>query len=305
VRIFPVVALTAAAAVAGGCGAGSAASPVKEFDGKQALAYAATQVAFGPRIPGTAGHAAEARWLDSLAEARADTVVVQRWWHHLANGDSIEMTNIIARFNPHASKRILYLAHWDTRPRADGPNSKDKTAPVPGANDGASGVAVLLGVMDALHKQPPTIGVDLLFDDGEDFDVFSGAMNDVLIGATYYAAHPLQPLPEFAVLFDMIGDKDLRIPIEESSQIAAPDVVDRVWNVADALGYGHIFVRESQGDIIDDHTPLIKAGIKAIDLIDFTYPAWHTPEDTMDKISAASLDAVGNVAVAVIRREEK
>ncbi len=291
--------------VAAGCG-GVSAAPAKEFNGQQAYQYAATQVAFGPRIPGTPGHAAEERWLDSLARARADTVVLQQWWHHTQHGDSIQMTNVIARFNPKATKRILYLAHWDTRPHADGPDSKDKQAPVPGANDGASGVAILLGVMDALHRQPPTIGVDLLFDDGEDFDAFSGAMSDVLIGATYYANHPLPgPQPEFAVLFDMVGDKDLRIPIEPLSQIAAPNVIDLIWSVADQLGYGHIFVREPQGAITDDDTPLINAGIKAVDLIDFTYPPWHTPEDTMDKISAASLDAVGNVAVAVIRREQK
>ena len=125
------------------------------------------------------------------------------------------MTNVIARFNPRATKRILYLAHWDTRPHADGPDSKDTLAPVPGANDGASGVAILLGVMDALHRQPPTIGVDLLFVDGEDYDAFDRPMSDVLIGATYYAKHPLPgPDPQFAVLFDMVGDKDLRIPIE-------------------------------------------------------------------------------------------
>ncbi len=288
-----------------GCG-GASAAPVKEFNGQQAYQYAATQLAFGPRIPGTPGHAAEARWLDSLARARADTVVLQQWWHHLQHGDSILMTNVIARFNPKATRRILYLAHWDTRPHADGPGSKDTLAPVPGANDGASGVAVLLGVMDALHRQPPTIGVDLLFDDGEDFDAFSGSMSDVLIGSRYYAAHQLPgPQPLFAVLFDMIGDKDLRIPIEPLSQIAAPSAVDLIWNVAEQLGYGHVFVREEQGAITDDHSPLIDAGIKAVDLIDFTYPAWHTPEDTMDKISAASLDIVGNVAVAVIRREEK
>ncbi len=289
-----------------GCASGGEAQLAREFDGAAALARIEQQLAFGPRIPGTAGHAAMARWLDSLARVGADTVVVQRWWHHTAGGDSIPQVNVIARFNPAATDRVLYLAHWDTRPRTDGPAVKDTTDVVPGANDGGSGVAILLGVMDALRQQRPTIGVDLLFVDGEDYGQFGPPRRDVLIGSSYYARNALGPgKPRFAVLFDMVGDKELRLPIEGFSQIAAPDVVDLVWDTAERMGYGHIFVRSTEQGITDDHSALIEGGIRAIVLIDFTYPPWHTRDDTIDKVSAASLAAVGNVAVAVLRRAER
>src|SRR5512135_3915469 len=146
--------------LAGSCG-GSVPRPAPEFSGEAALAYARTQLDFGPRIPGTEGHRRMAAWLDSLLRARADTVVVQTWDHTAVDGRTVAMSNFIARFNPRATDRLLFFAHWDTRPRADGPGSRDTLAPVPGANDGASGVAVLLGMADALKKVPPAIGVDL------------------------------------------------------------------------------------------------------------------------------------------------
>ena len=293
------------AACLAACGGESAAPPAREFDGAAALAAVVTQVGFGPRVAGTPGHARMATWLDSLVRTKTDSVVVQRWWHHpVGRSDSIEMINIIARVNPAATSRVLYLAHWDTRPRADGPTSTNKSAPVPGANDGGSGVAVLLGVLDALKRQPPSLGVDILFVDGEDFGSFDPPRLDVLIGSTGYARHPVAAeRPLFAVVWDMVGDKELRIPKEPGSQIAAPDVVDLVWRVAAQMGYGHIFVDASySGPIVDDHTPLIAAGFRAIDVIDIDYPSWHTPLDTPDKVSAASLEAVGNVAVGVLRR---
>lgn len=289
------------------CGGEGKSSLPREFDGGAALASVETQVAFGPRIPGTPGHASMAKWLDSLVRTKTDSVVVQRWWHHAASGDSVEMTNIIARVNPAATTRVLYLAHWDTRPFSDGPSSIDKVAPVPGANDGGSGVAVLLGVLDALKKQPPTIGVDLLFVDGEDYGKFGPPRVDVLVGSEYYAKHPVSiEKPTFVVLWDMVGDKDLRIPKEPGSQVAAPDVVDLVWGVASKMGYGHLFIDSSyNGPITDDHTPLIEAGFRAIDVIDIDYGSWHTKHDTPDKLSKKSLEAVGNVAVGVIRSVTK
>ena len=296
--------LAALATLAAACGAGSGPPPAREFDGKQALAYVVTQVGFGPRVPGRPGHAAMAHWLDSMARGRADSVTLQTWWHHTATDDSIAMTNVLAQFNVKAAQRVLYLAHWDTRPRADNdPQPANRNTPIPGADDGGSGVAILLGVADALKKLPPDVGVDLLFVDGEDYGSFGPPRVDVLIGASYYAAHPVAAArPVFAILFDMVGHANLKLPIESNSQIAAPDIVDRVWSVAAALGYSHIFTRTTSGGITDDHIPLIDAGMRAIDLIDINYPYWHTIQDTPDKESAASLEAVGNTAVAVIRR---
>ncbi|MGE0352172.1 MAG: M28 family peptidase [Gemmatimonadales bacterium] len=274
--------------------------PQKEFDGAQAYQYVEQQMAFGNRIPGTEAHRRTGDWLDSLLRRKADTVVVQAWNHVASDGDTLQLRNFIARFNPAATTRILYLAHWDTRPTADRDSTTDHSKPVPGANDGASGVAVLLGVADALRKQPPAIGVDLLFVDGEDYGTFPDT--DVLIGSKYYAAHQLPgPKPQFAVLWDMVGDRNLEIFEEGYSNIAAPEVVDRVWSTAHALGYQQFFFAEPKYTLEDDHVPLQKVGIPAIDVIDFDYPYWHTPDDTADKLSAESLKVVGDVAVAVIR----
>jgi len=276
---------------------------VQEFQGETARQYVARQLEFGPRIPGTPGHAAMAQWLDGELRTRADEVVVQRWTHVSAAGDSLPMVNLVARFRPELTRRVLYLAHWDTRPRADAGGSSDPTAPVPGANDGGSGVAILLGVADALKATPPGIGVDLLFVDGEDYGEFSSD-TDVLIGSKYYAANQVPgPKPSFAVLFDMVGHANPSFPKEGYSVIAASAIVERVWDVARDLGHEGIFLPRVGIEITDDHIPLQRAGIAAIDIIDINYPAWHTPEDTLDKISAATLQAVGDVAMAVLRRE--
>ena len=282
--------------------------PPREFDGRQAFGYIERQLEFGYRIPGTDGHRRMAAWLDSMARARADTVIVQRWTHVTEGGDSLDLQNVIARFNPQAEQRILLLAHWDTRPRADGPRSTDSSVAVTGANDGASGVAVLLGVADVLKRAPPppSLGVDLLFTDGEDYGDFVETPNDVLIGARHYAANqPPGAKPLYAVLFDLVADKDLQIYQEGNSVTGAPEVVNLVWDLARDLGYERIFVDTPRHVLTDDHLELQKAGIRAIDVVDFDYPAHHTPFDTIDKVSAQSLQIVGDVAVGLVRRESR
>jgi glutaminyl-peptide cyclotransferase len=283
------------------------ARPAPETDGDTALAYVRTQLEFGPRIPGTEGHRRMAAWLDSLLRVRADSVVVQAWDHTAQDGTILPLRNYIARFNPGATERILFLAHWDTRPVADGPASRDRKLPVPGANDGASGVAVLLSIADALERTPPTVGVDLLFVDGEDYGSFSDD-RDVLIGSRYYARNPLPgPKPLFAVLYDMVGDPEPRYYQEGFSLTAAPEAVDLVWRTAAEMGHGDVFVAEPGISVTDDHIPLQQAGFRAIDVIDFDYGPgnrwWHTPDDTLDKISAASLKIAADVGVAVIRKQ--
>jgi hypothetical protein len=287
-----------------GCRDRTPLAPV--FNGQSSFKYLETQVAFGPRVPGSEAHRRQAAWLDSLLRARADTLIVQSWTHVTGAGDSLPLINFVARFKPSAQPRLLFLAHWDSRPTADSPSSTDSTKPVPGANDGASGVALLLGVADELKRQPPKIGVDLLFVDGEDYADFTKTPNDVLIGSRYYAAHPAPgPQPLYAVLFDLIADKDLQIYQEGNSLVGAPEVVDLVWSTAKELGYAGTFIGTPKHTLIDDHLELQKAGIRAIDVVDFDYPYWHTKDDTIDKVSAASLQIVGNVAVALVRREER
>jgi glutaminyl-peptide cyclotransferase len=243
-------------------------------------------------------------WLDSLLRQRADTLVVQSWTHVTGSKTKLPLRNFIARFNPAADKRLLLLAHWDSRPVSDSPTSRDSGHAVMGANDGGSGVALLLGVADVLKRTPPAIGVDLLFADGEDYGDFTKTPNDVLIGSRYYGAHQLPGgRPLYAVLFDLVADKDLQIYQEGNSLVGAPEVVELVWDTAKELGYGGYFIASPRHTLIDDHLELQKAGIRAIDVVDFDYPPWHTQYDTIDKVSAASLQVVGNVAVELIRRE--
>jgi peptidase M28-like protein len=279
--------------------------PPREFDGLSAFKYLEQQLAFGYRAPGTEGHRRMAAWLDSTVRQKADSVVIQRWTHVTAKGDSLALQNVIARFNPGAQKRILFLAHWDTRPITDGKQSPDSSQKVMGANDGASGVALLLGVADRLKLAPPPadLGVDLLFSDGEDYGDFE-TVTDVLIGARYYAAHqPPGPKPLYAVLFDLVADKDLQIYQEGNSVTGAPEVVNLVWEVARDLGYSRVFVDTPKYTLIDDHLELQKGGIRAIDVVDYDYAAHHTPFDTIDKVSGESLQIVGDVAMGLVRRE--
>ncbi len=296
--LFRLLPLAAALACA------SAAQPPQEFDGRRALEYARQQLAFGPRIPGSVGHRQMGDWLDSTLGGRADTLIVQRWEHTALDGKTFPLRNFLARYRPAAEHRVLLFAHWDTRPRADGPNSTDSTAAVPGANDGASGVAVLLAIADVLHAKAPDVGVDLLFVDGEDYgDFYAPSRPDVLIGARWYADHPVTPLPKFAVLLDMVGDRTLQLRQEGFSLSAAPQVVDKVWAAAARLGHGSTFLAQAGGQITDDHVEFHRVGIPAVDVIDIDYPWWHTKDDTLDKISAESLQIVGDVMVLVIRSE--
>ena len=277
-------------------------SGASQFNGRTAFTYIEKQMSFGPRIPNKPGHEQTGDWLLAELRARADTVIVQDIRHVTHKGDTLHLRNFFARFRPQATERVLFLAHWDTRPMADrSMNVAQQRMPVPGANDGASGVAVLLGVADVLKAQPPGNGVDLLFVDGEDYGDFADT-NDVLIGSRWFGAHrPPGYQPLFAVLFDMVADKDLQIHQEGQSVAFAPEVVQRVWRVAADRGHGRQFVSDVRHTLTDDHVSLQKVGIHAIDVVDFDYPYWHTTEDTIDKVSAESLQIVGDVAVALVR----
>jgi glutaminyl-peptide cyclotransferase len=300
--------------------------PQTAFSGDASLAYVRTQLDFGPRVPGTPAHRRTGDWIIAQMKTRADTVVVQSWSHVTAKGDTLPLRNILARINPTATQRVLYLTHWDTRPTADEDmNLGNKNLPIQGANDGASGVALLMGIADALKKTKPLYGVDLLFVDGEDYGSFDGynadsalaKHYDVLIGSTYFANHLPSPdyRPMFGVLFDMIGDRNLQIDQESNSVNAAPEVVSRVWSMADDLGYGKYFINADRGGVTDDHVPLLKRGLRVIDVGDFDYCSdgtvgcepgpnnlHHTIQDTFDKVSARSLQIVGDVAVALVTR---
>ena len=292
------------------------------FRGDSALAYAQAQVDFGPRVPGTAAHERAGDWIVAQMRARADSVEIQAWKHVTERGDTLPLRNIIARFRPGLSQRVLYLTHWDTRPTADNDrNLGARQRPIPGANDGASGVGLFVALAAALKKTPPNVGVDLLFVDGEDWGTFDNWSDttknkDVLIGSQYFANHlPKSYQPIFGVLYDMIGDKSLQIYQEGNSVDSAPEVVSRVWATAKELGYDKYYIAEAHGPVTDDHLPLIRRGLRVIDVLDIDYCSdggtgcepgernlHHTMQDTMDKISAQSLQIVGDVALTLVTK---
>jgi glutaminyl-peptide cyclotransferase len=276
------------------------------FSGSAAYSYAKAQVDFGPRVPGTPAAQKAGDWIIRQMRARADTVVVQSFTYTTVDGKKLQLRNILARFRPDLRERVLYMTHWDSRPISDQASTEaEQKMPVPGANDGASGVGMFVALGDVLKRTKPNVGVDLLFTDGEDYGQFGPPEVDVLIGAKYFVGHLPSPgyKPLYGVLWDMIGDKDLRIPYEMNSFQQAPEVVSRVWQTAADLGYGDVFVQESGGLVTDDHIPLLNAGYHVIDVIDLTYAPHHTPYDTMDKISAKSLATVGDVATALVTRK--
>ncbi len=308
---FAVVAVTAGTIGCGGDAKSGNAAPkapaggATAFRGSNAYQYAKQHFEFGPRVPGTPAAKKAGDWIIAQMRERADTVIVQSWIHTTASGKKLPMRNILARFRPDVSERVLYVTHWDSRPISESAATEaERKMPVPGANDGASGVGLFVALGDVLKQQAPAVGVDLLFVDGEDYGEFGPPEVDVLIGSKYFATHLPDPAykPLFGVVWDMIGDSDLRLPYETHSFQRAPEVVARVWQTAADLGYGAVFVQESGGPVTDDHIPLLNAGLRVIDVIDLIYPAHHTPQDTMDKISATSLGIVGDVATALVTK---
>lgn len=275
------------------------------FDGDRAFALLQRQCDFGPRVPGTTAHAETRAFLVAELQKFADNVVEQSFEHTIDRlQQTVTLTNIIAGFNLQAGRRVLLCAHWDSRPWADqDPDSSRHDEPVMGANDGASGVAVLLEIAAVLKANPPAVGVDLILFDGEDLGA-PGESRSYAIGAQHFAAaKDARYNPMFGILLDMVGDRDLTIYQEGNSVRFASSVVERVWNLASRLGVKE-FMPGVRHEVFDDHVPLLETGIPVIDLIDFDYPYWHTTADTPDKCSAESLAKVGKVVLAAVYNVE-
>jgi hypothetical protein len=277
----------------------------QSFSGDNSFAYLKAQTAFGPRNPNSAGHRACLAYLESTLRGLADEVRLQEFTHTGYGGEQLRLTNIIAGFRPADRTRILLCAHWDTRPRAEQDETKGKrNDPILGANDGASGVAVLLEIARLLKETPPPVGVDIVLLDGEDYGK-EGDHASYLLGSRYFAEHKGESyVPRFGILLDMVGDKFLDLPKEQYSLRYAPEVVEMVWKTAAFLGITQ-FHDEKGEEIMDDHLPLNEAGIPTIDIIDFNYPDttnryWHTTQDTPEHCSAESLGAVGSVIASVV-----
>jgi len=259
------------------------------FDGQRALTDVETQVGFGPRTPGSAGHAQVQEWMQAeLTEAGWDTRIQSAEML----GNPVE--NIIASRGDE-QPQIILGAHYDTRLVADNdPDPARQREPVPGANDGASGVAVLLELARVLPKD--SLPVWLVFFDAEDNGRIEGW--DWILGSRAFVDQ-LEFQPEAVVIVDMIGDADLNIYMERNSN---RELVLEIWGVAAELGFENFFIREIKWSMLDDHTPFLEAGIPAVDIIDFDYPYWHTTGDTIDKVSAESLEAVGATLLEWIER---
>ena len=272
---------------------------VPDFDENSAFEYLTKQVSFGPRVPNSKAHEECKNFLISEISKYADAVNVQNFTHNYL-GKTFKLSNIIASFNLISGFRILLCAHWDSRPYADEEKEPSKRIqPVPGANDGASGVAVLLEIARILKDNPPPIGIDIVFFDGEDLGI-AGDLDNFCIGSKYFAKNKsVNYSPQFGILLDMVGDKDLQIFKERNSVEYAPDVVEYVWGIARELEISE-FRDQVKYDVYDDHIPLNEAGIRTIDIIDFDYPYWHTTEDTPDKCSPQSLKKVGSVILNLI-----
>jgi Zn-dependent M28 family amino/carboxypeptidase len=268
-----------------------------EFDAGKAWDNLLAQVNFGPRPPGGSGHNKCLAWLESELKKYA-TVERQGFiGREGVSGKSLSLTNLIAHIPGKRPERVLLCAHWDTRPWADmDPEPANRSKPIPGANDGASGVAVLLEIARCLSLQKPSLSVDIVLFDGEDLGR-EGHLEEYLQGSRAYARSLKFPLPSAAILLDMVGDRDLAIPQELYSLNNSPDLVREVFDLAARLNVSAFHYRPGN-HVYDDHIPLIETGIPSVDLIDFDYPWWHTLEDTPDKCSPQSLGAVGKVVLA-------
>jgi len=288
-------------ALALGLGACSARIDV---DGARAQARVVHQVGLGPRIPGTPGHAAIVDWMQGQLESLGGKVERQIFTDSTL-GRPLPLCNLIARFGPADGRRIALCAHYDTRPWCDqDPDTARRREPLPGANDAASGVAVLLEVAELLHRAAPPVGVDLVFLDGEDQGLATEP-EQFSLGARGYAARLPAPgtagRPVAAFVFDMVGDRNLEIYPEIQSSQRAANLVAIVLEAARATGARHFHPTPRYG-VTDDHVPLLEAGLPTVDIIDFDYPAWHTHGDLPDQTSEESLAEVSRVAAWIVYR---
>ena len=287
--------------------AASSAITVPDFDQAHAWKDLVYQVDAGYRIPGTETHRKVRDWLVKELSASAGMVITQPFTHYLG-GKDVPMWNVIANI-PGTGKspreQVLLAAHWDSRPIADyDPIEANRKLPIPGADDGASGVAVLLEVARQLKAHPVSRDVVIVMFDGEDY---GPKVDNMLLGAKYYAAHLTGAKPNWGVLLDMIGQKDLTIYREPNSDQYAKSVNDRIQRASRELGFKGSantpgFIDQPyKYPIDDDHMPLNRAGVPTVDLIDFDYPAWHTRNDNPDQCSPDSLAMIGKTILYALQ----
>ena len=289
---------------------------VPTFNPDSAYQYVKAQCDFGPRVPGTEAHTACLQYfVEQFSRFGADTVIVQEGESMIYDGTKMPIRNVVASYGLGKPNRVMICAHWDSRPFADNdinPNNRRKA--IIGANDGASGVGVMMELARQLGQKNAAIGVDLILFDLEDWgapDWEQSKLSDGgwALGSKYWASRPHIPgyQAQFAILLDMVGAQGAQFYREYFSDQYASWVVDRVWNKAADLGLAHVFVNQRGGGVTDDHINVNRAGIPCIDIIQFQTDTeagfgdyWHTHNDDMRNIDPLTLDAVGRVLMEII-----
>ena len=326
IRMFSVLLVVSYSNYAGGHASHQVARQKKKyapppFEVDSAYFYIQQQVHFGPRVPNTHAHCLCARYLQEELTQLGGQVQVQAFEAKAFNGETLHLKNIIARFNAPHKKKILLAAHWDTRPFADKDTSQ-KDVPIDGANDGASGVGVLLEIARIISHSPPEVEVDIIFFDGEDYgkpqdDCTPSYSNNIYwcLGAQYWSKnkHEKNYTADYGILLDMVGAADAVFYREQQSMYYAPQIVKKVWDTAHQLGYSQYFIyQDTQGYILDDHLFVNRdARIPMITIIDhdpssdsFSPPYHHTHKDNLQLIDKKTLSAVGETLLHVIYQEQ-
>jgi len=293
---------------------------IPEFSSDTAYKYIQKQVDFGPRVPNTKAHDDCAGYLAAELRKSGAEVIEQKANLTAFDGTVLKSTNIIGSFNPKSENRILLFSHWDSRPWADqDTNLKIRTQPVMAANDGASGVGVLLEMARLIGKNQPAVGVDIAFFDSEDYGApesfkSSNSEDSWCLGTQYWAKNPHVQgyTARFGILLDMVGGKNAKFFREQSSEYYAGSVVTNVWSQAKSLGFSQYFIDQKGGAITDDHIYVNQIiGIPSIDIIQFDPNSksgfasyWHTTHDTMDNVDKNTLRAVGTTLMHVVYNEK-
>jgi len=293
---------------------------VPEFSADSAYKFTQNQVDFGPRVPNTVAHEACAGYLSAELKKSGAEVIEQKADLTAFDGTVLKSTNIIGSFNPKAVTRILLFSHWDSRPWADhDPKPANRKKPVMAANDGASGVGVLLEMARLMGKQQPDVGVDIIFFDSEDYGAPENIKSENseetwCLGTQYWAKNPHVQgyTARFGILLDMVGGKNATFYREQASDYYAGSVVSNVWSQAKSLGFGRYFVDQKGGAITDDHIYVNQIiGIPSIDIIQYDPNSksgfgfyWHTTLDTMDNVDKNTLKAIGMTLMHVVYNEK-
>lgn len=270
-----------------------------QFNSSKAYNYVLEQCNLGPRYPGSPGHKLCKDYLMSELTKYSDHVIIDS--HIISDpltSEQVTIYNLFARLNPNLKNRILLIAHWDTRRFADKDLDQiNHKKPVLGANDGASGIAVILTLLSQLDIK--NYGIDILFADAEDMGNY-GEIDSWAIGSRLFSKKYPKPLPQFGICVDMVADKDLEFKVEQHSFKMAPELIKLIWNIAKSKNYNH-FKFEMGAAIIDDHLSFsMETGVPSIDIIDLDYEFWHTTYDTPENISSESLAIVGDVLLTFL-----